>query len=154
MSYTLGEGSLFELVGVAPRLVLVVNRAIQITTQDFTVHDGLRTVEEQKKLVLRGASKTMFSKHLPQTDGFGHAVDLVPYINGKLRWEWEPIYNIAAAMYTASVELDIDLIWGGVWDTPMSAYGGGLAAMRKAVADYCIRHVGADFIDGPHYELR
>jgi peptidoglycan L-alanyl-D-glutamate endopeptidase CwlK len=40
----------------------------------------------------------MNSRHLIRSDGFGHAVDLVPWINGKPRWEWKPIYHIAAAV--------------------------------------------------------
>ena len=39
----LGEKSLKELVGVDPRLVAVVKRAIELTEQDFSVHDGIRT---------------------------------------------------------------------------------------------------------------
>lgn len=49
--FSLGTASLKELAGVNPYLVATVKRAIQITTQDFTVHDGIRTVEEQKKFV-------------------------------------------------------------------------------------------------------
>jgi len=50
----------------------VVERAIQITTQDFRIQEGLRTTERQAKLVARGASRTMHSRHLT-----GPAVDLV-----------------------------------------------------------------------------
>ena len=71
MPYVLGAKSRAELKGVHPDLVRVVERAIQITTQDFSVHDGLRTVEEQKALVASGASQTMNSMHRPQADGFG-----------------------------------------------------------------------------------
>lgn len=86
MPYSLGSKSRAELKGVHPDLVGVVERAIQITTQDFSVHDGLRTEAEQREYVRTGASQTMNSMHRTQADGFGHAVDLVPFINGKLRW--------------------------------------------------------------------
>jgi peptidoglycan LD-endopeptidase CwlK len=153
MIYTLGNKSRTELFGVHPDLVRVVERAIAITTQDFAVHDGLRTPEGQAQLIASGASHTLKSKHLPQADGFSHAVDLVPYINGKLRWEWSPIFKIAVAVDTAAAELGIELRWGGVWDRRMSDYGGSPEAMNLAVADYCARHPGPDFIDGPHFEL-
>jgi peptidoglycan L-alanyl-D-glutamate endopeptidase CwlK len=81
MSFILGQRSLSELEGVHSDLVAVVKRAIEITPQDFSVHDGIRTIEQQKELVKSGASKTLNSRHIT-----GHAVDLVPYINGKLRW--------------------------------------------------------------------
>ena len=50
-----------RLLGVHPDLVRVVERAIQITTQDFRVQAGLRTRERQAELVARGASRTMHS---------------------------------------------------------------------------------------------
>ena len=46
MSYSLGRNSLRELKGVHPDLVCVVKRAIEITKQAFTVHDGARTLDE------------------------------------------------------------------------------------------------------------
>ena len=78
MAFALGVASRRELVGVHPDLVRVVERAIEITRCDFTVHDGIRTVEEQKRHVANGFSKTMKSKHLE-----GRAVDLVPWIDGE-----------------------------------------------------------------------
>ena len=102
MTYSLGTASRAELRGVHPDLVKVVEHAIQITTQDFSVHDGLRTLKEQRRYVAAGVSQTMNSMHRTQPDGFGHAVDLVPYINGKLRWEWPAIYPIAAAVWQAA----------------------------------------------------
>jgi len=153
MAFSLSASSKRELKGVHPDLVKVVNRAIEITKQDFAVHDGPRTIEEQREFVRRGASKTMKSRHLVQSDGLGHAVDLVPVISGQLRWEWVPIYDIAEAMRKASEELGITLVWGGVWDRNLGTYGKGAKAMKAAVAEYQERHPGPDFIDGPHYEL-
>lgn len=153
MPFNLGPGSLRELEGVHPDLVAVVRRAIEITAQDFGVHDGSRTIEEQRELVRKGASQTMDSNHLVQADGLGHAVDLVPYINGQLRWEWGPIYEIAEAMRRASADLGISLVWGGVWDRTLGTYGNGAEAMKAAVQAYEVRHPGRDFIDGPHYQL-
>ena len=97
-NFTLGANSLKELNGVHPDLVAVVRRALELSAQDFAVHDGIRTPAEQKQLVASGASQTLDSRHLT-----GHAVDLVPYINGKLRWEWPPIYIIAEAISASSL---------------------------------------------------
>ena len=147
-SYKLGKKSLAELKGVHPDLVKVVKWAIQITDQDFSVHDGIRTTVEQAILVNKGASKTMKSKHI-----IGHAVDLVPYINGKLRWEWTPIYDIAKAMHSASKDLDVPLRWGGAWDVDFTAIE---VDPEKMVHDYVDRQRKAGksaFIDGPHFEL-
>ncbi|MBU3700098.1 MAG: M15 family metallopeptidase [Candidatus Kapabacteria bacterium] len=146
--YVLGAGSLRELKGVHPDLVKVVKRAIELTTQDFTVHDGLRTIEEQREYVARGASTTLASRHLT-----GHAVDLVPYINGKLRWEWPPIYAIAEAVRTAAVELNVPIRWGGAWDIDFTA---STDPIDDLVSDYIGRRRRQNkkaFIDGPHFEL-
>lgn len=151
--FVLGEKSRRELEGVHPMLVGVVERAIELTTQDFGVHDGLRTPEEQRVLVARGASKTLRSKHLRQEDGYGHAVDLVPYLNGGLRWEWPLIYPIASAVRLAAQERGVALRWGGVWDRELAELPSSPEGLAQAVRDYAARNPGPDFLDGPHYEL-
>lgn len=156
MSYTLGAGSRRALAGVHPRLVAVVERAIVLTGQDFAVHDGLRSEAEQRENVRRGVSKTMASKHMVQADGYGHAVDLVPWINGALRWEWKPIFEIARAMRVAAAEARLPLIWGGVWDRALLDIAPEAAAMETAVNSYVARRRALGktaFIDGPHFEL-
>ena len=152
MTYYLGRRSRRELGGVHPHLVRVVERAIRLTTQDFTVHDGIRTIEEQREYVRRKVSYTMRSRHLPQHDGYGHAVDLVPYINGKLRWEWGPIYRIAEAMRLAARELDVGLLWGGCWSTLTGTTEDPELLVARYVRWRRSRGLRA-FIDGPHYQL-
>lgn len=156
MAYALGARSRAELKGVHPGLVRVVERAIEITTQDFSVHDGLRTETEQRALVRAGASQTMNSKHRIQPDGYGHAVDLVPFINGRMRWEWPAIYPIASAMWRASRELGVPIRWGGPWIALSQIPRGSPAAMKAAVEAYGAARRAAGgkvFTDGPHYEL-
>jgi len=153
MTFALGAKSLTNLAHVHPGLVAVVERAIAITTQDFTVQEGLRTSARQRLLVASGASKTLNSKHLEQPDGSGHAVDLVPWIDGTARWEWVPIYHIAAAIREAAIALDVPLRWGGVWDRRLNDLPAGAEALKAAVQAYSARHPGPDFLDGPHFEL-
>ncbi len=147
-SFKLGDASILELKNVHEDLVSVVKRAFELTVQDFAVHDGIRSVVEQKKLMAAGASKTMDSRHIT-----GHAVDLVPYINGKLRWEWEPIYKIADAVRIAAKQLEIPIRWGGAWDINFTD---SEALPEYLVSDYVTRLKKAGkkaFIDGPHFEL-
>lgn len=155
--FRFGSKSLAELRGVHPRLVDCVHRALQLSPVDFGVHDGLRTIDEQRRYVERGVSKTMNSMHLPQADGFSHAVDLVPYINGKLRWEWPPIFDIAAAMHRAATELHLPLRWGGVWDRRFPQdFGSRPGSIKDEVDAYVQRRrsIGRSaFLDGPHFEL-
>ncbi len=156
MTYSLGAKSRAELKGVHPDLVRIVERAIEITTQDFSVHDGLRTEEEQKRYVAAGVSQTMNSMHRTQSDGYGHAVDLVPFINGKLRWEWPAIYPIASAVWQAAKELGVDIRWGGAWIDMRDIKSGTPGSMKAAVEAYgaARRKAGRKaFTDGPHFEL-
>jgi peptidoglycan L-alanyl-D-glutamate endopeptidase CwlK len=146
--FSLGKGSLRELEGVDDALVAVVRRAMELTGQDFAVHDGLRTLAEQQEMVKRGVSTTLESKHL-----VGQAVDLVPYVNGKLRWEWAPIYVIADAVRMAALEQGTRLRWGGAWDVDFTL---STQSPEDLLNDYADRRRAAGqrlFLDGPHYEL-
>jgi peptidoglycan L-alanyl-D-glutamate endopeptidase CwlK len=129
MGYKLGTRSIKNLSGVHQDLVDVVQRAIEITKQDFTVIEGMRDINRQRQLVKSGASTTMNSRHLT-----GHAVDIAPYpFNGDVDEDgvvniedWDQYYPIEEAMKLAADELGIDLEWGGDWKS---------------------------FKDGPHWQL-
>lgn len=110
MTFRLSKRSLSRLEGVHADLMAVVCAAINTTSVDFGVSEGLRTEERQRELVRAGASTTMNSRHLT-----GHAVDLVAYIGSEVRWDW-PLYDqIAVAMKRTASEMNIDLEWGGDW---------------------------------------
>jgi peptidoglycan L-alanyl-D-glutamate endopeptidase CwlK len=105
-----------ELVGVHPILAFAVTEAIKISKQDFMVLDGIRSQDEQRKLVDRGVSKTMDSYHL-----YGLAVDLVAYVDGKPSWEEKYYPAIAEAMKAVITEYDLPIDWGydlWKWDLP------------------------------------
>lgn len=108
--YTLGARSKARLKGVHPELVKVVERAIEITTVDFTVLEGLRTPERQKALYEAGASQTLNGRHIT-----GHAVDLGAWVDNEVRWDWPLYHKIAAAMLEAARELNVKIVWGGSW---------------------------------------
>lgn len=152
-NFVLGERSRAKLVGVHPHLVAVVERAIQLTTQDFSVTDGLRTLDQQKRLVASGASKTMRSMHLAQQDGFSHAVDLVPYADGAPRWDWNLIRPVVLAVRTAAIEAGVPLVWGSVWDRRLNDLPADISGLNAAIEAYKARHPGPDFLDGPHYQM-
>ena len=133
-----------------------VELTLKYSSQDFGVHDGLRTEAEQREYVRTGASQTMDSLHRKQADGWGHAGDLVPFINGKLRWEWGPIYVIAAAAKRAAAELKLRVRWGGCWQELSQIKGHTPEDMVRAVADYGAARRKARkkvFTDGLHFEL-
>ena len=147
--FKLSQRSLDELKGVDPKLVAVVKRAIQLTTVDFGVTEGLRTVETQKKYVAAGKSKTMASKHIE-----GRAVDLVAYVNGKVSWELNLYDNIADAMAKAAKELGVPLRWGAAWNVlDITKWNGTMEAAMNHYVDTRRKEGKRPFIDGPHFEL-
>lgn len=99
-----------NLKGVHPDLVRVVRRAARDTAVDFTVTEGLRSVQRQRMLVARGASQTMRSRHLT-----GHAIDLAAMVGGEVRWDWPLYHRLAAAMKGAAQAEGVPLEWGGDW---------------------------------------
>lgn len=112
MTFKLGARSLTRLKGVHPDLIKVVTRAIEISTLDFTVLEGLRSLERQQALVEAGASQTLKSRHLT-----GHAVDLGAWVDGQVDWSWPLYARIAGAMKMAAKEVNVPIEWGGDWIT-------------------------------------
>lgn len=115
----LSAPSLKNLRGVHPDLAAVVHRAIQITTQDFSVLQSVRTQAEQNEKYAQGRTKpgpvvtwTLRSKHIPGADGYSHAVDLFPG-----DWNTPAKFDaVAKAMLAAASELGVPIRWGADWD--------------------------------------
>ena len=110
--FKLGKRSIERLQGVHPDLVRVVERAIDLTTVDFTVLEGLRSPERQQTLVASGASQTLNSRHIT-----GHAVDLGAWVDNQVDWSWPLYTKIANAMKAAANALGVAIVWGGDWKT-------------------------------------
>jgi|TARA_R110001592_G_scaffold64500_1_gene198224 peptidoglycan L-alanyl-D-glutamate endopeptidase CwlK len=149
MTYKLGKGSLSKLEGIDERMIAVVNYAITVTKQDFSVICGMRTIEEQKVLVAKGASQTMKSKHID-----GLAVDLMAYVNGG-RWELNLYDEIADAMSEGAREVDVPIVWGAAWSVPnIARYSeGNMEDAMNSYIDLRRSQGRRPFIDGPHFEL-
>jgi peptidoglycan L-alanyl-D-glutamate endopeptidase CwlK len=149
MAFKLSKRSLSRLEGVDERMVRVVKTAITVSKIDFGVICGLRTIEEQKELVAKGASQTMKSKHID-----GLAVDLMAYIGGRASWELNLYDDIADAMKIAADEEDVSLRWGAAWH--INDLREWDSSMQDAMNEYIDLRRGQGrrpFIDGPHFEL-
>jgi peptidoglycan L-alanyl-D-glutamate endopeptidase CwlK len=140
MSYSLSQRSISNLRRVHPDLVAVVERAIQITEQDFIVIEGVRTQERQDELWAQGRTKPGpivtwtkdASTHAIGKDGYGRAVDICPF-----PVDWNDISKFDAiyvAMMSAADEFGVRLRYGGDWDM-----------------DGNLRERGES--DSPHFEL-
>ena len=108
----------YLLLFVDPDLAKVIRKAAQ-KPQPFRVLQGKRSIEEQKKNVAKGASKTMNSRHLGGKDELADAVDLVALTDGKIDWAEGKEDQVYGAIYrqvkTAADELGIPIRWGGHW---------------------------------------
>jgi peptidoglycan L-alanyl-D-glutamate endopeptidase CwlK len=149
MNYKLSKRSESRLEGVDERLQAIVRMAISNTKQDFSVICGLRTIEEQRKLVEKGASQTMKSKHID-----GLAVDLMAYVDGQGgRWELNLYDEIADAMKEAAKELGVTLRWGAAWHKNLNEWDGTAEDLMNEYVDLRRSQGRRPFIDAPHFEI-
>ena len=149
MSFKLSSRSEGRLEGINPKLIEVVKTAITLTKVDFGVTCGMRTVEEQEKLVASGASQTMKSKHLE-----GRAVDLVAYIGPNVTWSLNKYDEIADAMAAAAKQKGVALKWGAAWTVGNIAdWDGSMEDAMNAYVDVRRSQGRRPFIDAPHFEM-
>lgn len=150
MTFKLSKRSLDNLMGVDPRLVAVVHRAIKLTKVDFAVIEGVRTPQRQIELFNKGASQIRDGGTHVQ----GKAVDLMAYIGPRASWELNLYDDIADAMKAAAIEHNVPLRWGAAWNVPDIRHWKG--TMQEAMNFYidARRAQGKrPFIDGPHFEI-
>ena len=112
MGFKLSQRSLSKLAGVHPKLVEVVKLAITKSPLDFSISEGLRTVERQKELVAQKKSQTMKSRHL-----VGEAVDICVLLDGKANWDFDNYRIVANVFKDCAAELGVKITWGGEWVT-------------------------------------
>ena len=140
-----GNSSLKKLIGVHPHLVKVIEESIKESPVDFCIVYGVRTTQQQKDLYDLGRTKvnpdgksvkkpmgnivtqkngtTNKSNHQVKESGFGHAVDFVPYIKGKMDWNANKEFKLIAdhILVTAKclgVAVVAGLYWKSFKDAP------------------------------------
>jgi peptidoglycan L-alanyl-D-glutamate endopeptidase CwlK len=121
-NFKFSQRSVNNLSGIHRDLVRIVKRALEITSIDFSVTYGMRTVAQQAEILKKKKSTTKNSRHLT-----GHAVDLTPWLDGKSvdgskPENWSHFATVARAMKMASLELKIPMEWGGDWETFKDGY--------------------------------
>lgn len=128
MPYSFSTSSENNLRGVHPDLVKVMRRALELSKVDFGITQGVRTWRQQQELIAAGASQTTNSRHIPANNvsGMACAVDVLAYVGGSPTWKMEFYRKIAQAVFRASIEMGIQVEWGGHWGS---------------------------LVDGPHYQL-
>lgn len=137
MGFQLSLKDIKRLDGVHPDLVRVFELAAAKSPQQFVVTEGVRSLERQKELFTAGKSKTMRSRHIPDSNACrkGCAGDLAIWEDrdadkvvdaDEISWKF-PLYQaLADVVKEAADELGIPIEWGGDWTS---------------------------FKDGPHFQL-
>ena len=148
--FKLSRRSLDRLEGVDERLQAVAKQAITLSKTDFGVIQGMRTVEQQKELVAKGASRTMKSLHLE-----GKAIDIMAYVNGRASWELNLYDDLADAIKEAAKGVGVPIRWGAAWHIDDIRKGNGtMEEAMNAYIDLRRSQGRRPFIDGPHFEIR
>ncbi len=130
--FRFGRSSRLNLMGVHPDLVLVFSRVLLYSPIDFKITEGLRNIDRQRYLVAEGLSHTMNSMHLPQPDGFAHALDIMPVgdldkdgdvdaHDKSITWDRPFFETINESVQRGAKELRIPTLWGGLW---VKSFGG------------------------------
>jgi len=112
--FKFGKKSLSKLKGVNNKLVILATHALATTTVDFSVTDGKRSLERQRKLVADGKSRTLKSNHL-----IGRAIDVFP-VGGTWNKD-DPKWFCLVEVFkhsaeTLGFEIEFGYDWG--WDFP------------------------------------
>lgn len=150
MTFYLSQKSLSRLQGVDKRLFGIVCEAIKISTVDFAVGEGLRTLERQKFLIARGKSKIKDPKNSKHVQGL--AVDLYAYVNNNISWDEKHYYKIAEAMQQVIKNTQITLRWGAVWDRTLNE----ISDCKSEPTYYAQRRKSLGkkaFLDFVHFEI-
>lgn len=120
MTYRWSKKSAERLASCHDVLIALFDAAIESAPCDMTILCGYRTEAEQDAAFAAGRSKVQYpnSRHnrIPSL-----AVDVAPYIDGAISWEWPDYYPLADhikavwAALPAEVTDGWRLEWGGDW---------------------------------------
>ena len=148
-----GPTSRKNLEGVDPRLVQIMEQVA--TGWNCTVTDGVRTIEEQQKNILKGVSKTMDSKHLPRNEagaldpgGLAKAVDAIPYPT-----DWALVQRGLDALKAADPTMQLAKMYAFAGFVRGVAHAHGVSIRQGWDWDSDGEAGDHSFIDLPHSEL-
>lgn len=153
-SYKFGAKSQKNLGGVHPVLRKIARMALEKSTVDFGISEGLRGLKKQRKLYNAGLTKTMQSNHLT-----GRAVDIVCIEDGRAVWDAAPYIKAADAFQEAGIhyarelqQANLDLAWGGCWQSICGEKKPHI--LCEEYKQRCDEEGRTPFLDFVHFELR
>ena len=121
--FKFGKKSQEELNTCDKDLIKVMNEVIKISDIDFGISEGFRSLDMQYQYFKEGKSKidgiNVKGKHNYNPS---LAVDIYPYIEGKVKWDNEHLSYLAGLIHGVSEILFLEkkithkVRWGGNWD--------------------------------------
>lgn len=122
MGFKFSKRSYERLEGVDQRIIWTLEDALKISPIDFGIpeHGGLRTVDVQHSLFIKGLSKCdgRKSKSVHQS---GWAVDVFAYVNGKASWKPRHLSMVATSILQCAPGRGLKAEWGGFF-RPLKTY--------------------------------
>jgi peptidoglycan LD-endopeptidase CwlK len=121
MTMTYKERNLANIAKLAPNTRYLAQKWHEYCEKngiDILIYETIRTEEQQRKNVQEGKSKTMKSYHL-----VGQALDFVPVVDGKAKWDGYDLPQIKKAIAEAKrLGFEWGGDWEGAWDKPHLQY--------------------------------
>lgn len=123
--YKMSERSMNRLKGINPDLILLVQESIKVTPMDFGIPrlGGMRTMEEQKVLFAKGASKADGERRLSYHQS-GNAFDFYAYVDRRASWEEHHLSLLYGVFNTVALQLIkekkvsfTEIVWGGTFSS-------------------------------------
>ena len=122
--FVFSKRSLRRLKGVHPDLLDLFTEALKTSPYDFGIprDGGRRTDERQEELYSFGRFEpnlhkrkitwTKNSNHKPRVDGYGYAIDIYAYVDGKPTWNMRYLKPIAEHLKRVAMSKGLPLEWG------------------------------------------
>lgn len=140
--FNFGKKSIEALNTCHKDLQTIFNEAIKITSIDFGISEGHRTIAKQYEYYKEGKSLIDGVKQKGKHNYFPSlAVDIYPFIDGKANYDKESLSYLAGLIHGVSeilfqqFEIEHKIRWGGNWDMD------GIILIDQS------------FDDRPHFEL-
>lgn len=127
--FKFGDVSQVKLLNIDYGLQSIMNAALHTDIMDFSIVEGHRGEKQQNKYYSEKKSKVQWpnGKHNKMPS---HAVDVAPYINGKISWNKLHCCTLAGIILACAARLGIPIRWGGCWSGDPSDIG------KQSLNDY------------------
>ena len=117
--FNFGKRSKEKLEQVIEPLKKTAIAALSLNLMDFSVIEGIRSKEKQDEYFKSGKSKLKWpnsSHNVKSPNEKSRAMDIVPFVNGKISWKKEHCLVLAGIILATGKILGYDIRWGGNWD--------------------------------------